>query len=149
MIEQDVLKASQIAKIRTIFNSYCIEEEKEMPIKYLEEVVRLVGYNPSKEEIEDMIEDLSPRTSINFNALLYIIYHHSRNYDPYKELIRAFRLFDKEETGVLKIQQIRQILKSIKQPFDDEQVNAVLSRADIENQEVEYEQIAKLLLNLD
>ena len=128
---------------------YCSDEEKEMPTKHLEEVLRLVGYNPSKEEIEDMIEDLSPKTSLGINALLYIVYHHSRNYDPYNELLRAFRLFDKEETGILKVQQIRQILKSIKQPFDDEQINAVLSRADIENQEVEYEQIAKLLLNLE
>ena len=136
-------------KIKTIFQSYCTSEETEISVDCLDEILRFLGLTPSKLEVLDMINDLKPKTSFNIDELIYFTYHNCRNYDAYQDLCESFKIFDPQNTGHLSIDLVRKILKSFQCAFDDSQVDSILSHAKISNHEVNYQEISKILLNID
>jgi calmodulin len=84
----------------------------------------------------------------DFDTFLDILYRHAREADPEGELIRCFRVFDKNKTGKLKTAAVRQILASFRRPFTDDQIADLMSQADIdENDEVLIEDFVKSMLD--
>lgn len=119
------------------------EDGKTLAPENLEKAIRAIGLNPTPEEIEDMLEEI---TEIDFKAFIYIVYHHSRCTDVKAELIESFGIFDKDDTGKLPVDKIREILKKIKNPFTDEQIDQLLEKVDIEDDEVDYVQFVDAML---
>jgi calmodulin len=113
----------------------------------LGKLLRAVGYNPLPEEVQDMQEDIASPT-FDFESFLYVLHHHARAVDPEGELIEAFRVFDKKGNGKLETGQVREILKHIKQPFTDDQINELFVQADIKPGaiEVDYVEFVKVML---
>lgn len=113
----------------------------------LGKLLRAVGFNPTPEEIEDMIEDAGS-TKLDFNSFLYIASRHAREVEPEQELIDAFRVFDKDGTGRLKTDIIRKILRNLKQPFTEDQIAELLSQATIDKQDcIKYKDFVKVMLD--
>ena len=136
-------------RIKSIFQSYCTSEETEISVDCLDEILRFIGLTPSKLEVVDMMNDLKPKTTFNIDELIYFVYHNCRNYDAYQDLYESFKIYDPQNTGKLSIDLVKDILKSFECSFDDSQVESILSRSKITNHEVNYQQLSKLLLNID
>ena len=113
----------------------------------LGKLLRAVGFNPTPEEIEDMIEDAGS-TKLDFNSFLYIASRHAREVEPEQELVDAFRVFDKDGTGKLKTDTIRKILRNLKQPFTEDQIAELLGQATIDKQDcIKYKDFVKVMLD--
>lgn len=113
----------------------------------LGKLLRAVGFNPTPEEIEDMIEDVGSQR-LDFSSFLYIASRHAREVEPEQELIDAFRVFDKNGTGRLKTDTIRKILRNLKQPFTEDQIAELLGQATIDNQDcIKYKDFVKVMLD--
>lgn len=63
--------------------------------------MRALGFEPKKEEIKKMIADIDTDGSgtIDFNEFLEMMTAKMSERDPMEEIIKAFRLFDDDETG--------------------------------------------------
>ncbi len=67
--------------------------------------MRALGFEPKKEEIKKMIADIDTDGSgtIDFNEFLEMMTAKMSERDPMEEIIKAFRLFDDDETGAAPI----------------------------------------------
>lgn len=129
------------------FESYAQENGK-LNLSQFEALIRSLGYNPTSTEIEDMKNDLKDIPEIDFNSFSYILYRHSRYSKPEEELERSFSFFDKENKGTLPCSDVKKILKNIKHPFNDEQIDKIIDKIGQNDNEIEIKSLVRILLNL-
>jgi Ca2+-binding EF-hand superfamily protein len=86
------------------------------------------------------------RKPISFNAFLYIVYRHSRHADVEDELMKVFRLFDRDRTGRLPADTIREVLTRCEKPFTPAQISDILSCAGAQDGLVDYQEMVKAVL---
>jgi calmodulin len=116
---------------RHAFDAFDEDRDDRVAVEQLGKLIRAVGFNPLPEEVEDMIEDIGAPT-FEFDSFLYIMFRHSREADPEGELVESFKVFDKGGTGRLELDLVRRILRNLKQPFTDDQINDLLGDGDID-----------------
>jgi Ca2+-binding EF-hand superfamily protein len=112
----------------------------------LGKLLRAIGFNPQPEEIVDMQEDIHSPT-FTFKTFVYLVFRHGREVDPATELIDAFRVLDKTGSGRLKVSEIRHILKNIKEPLSDGQVEELIRRAEPVRDEIDYVSFVQIMLD--
>jgi calmodulin len=146
---EEIFSPEDEENFKNAFDAFDEDRDGEIPTDLLGKLLRAVGFNPYPEEVEDMIEEIqSSHSKLDFQAFLYLLRSHARAADPEGELVDAFRVFDKDGTGKLKTDTIRKILKSIKQPFTDDQINELFSQADVDTSQcVLYRDFVKLMLD--
>ena len=134
---------------KNAFDAFDENRDELIETEDLGKLLRAVGFNPTPEEVEDMIEDAGS-SKIDFSSFLYIASRHSREVDTEQELVDAFKVFDKDGSGKIKVDTIREILKNLKQPFTDDQVNELLGQAQKlidKNNCVKYTEFVKVMLD--
>ena len=129
------------------FDSYKMEENGLVPFDKIDSLIRMIGYNPTEEEVEEMKNELSDCEGMDFGSFLYIAYHHTRYAHPIEDLKRAFELFDTEGTGKLSYGTVRGILGSVNKPFTDEEIDKTIEYAGYDDGQIDYDNLAKVLLN--
>ena len=146
MSEQSVFPPEVRENYKNAFDSFDEDRDGLVETSEIGKLLRAIGYNPMPEEVEDMISDIDAE-KFDFNSFLYIVYRHARECDPEQELIDAFRVFDKNGSGKLKTDTIREILRHLKKPFTEEQINELLGQATIDKQDfIQYEDFVKIML---
>jgi calmodulin len=149
MSEEGAFSLEERENFKNAFDAFDDDRDGEIPTSLLGKLLRAVGYNPYPEEVEDMIEDLaSDKSPLNFKTFYYLLSHHARAAFPEDELVDAFRVFDKNGTGRLDVEVIKNILKSLKQPFTADQIAELISQADVDPQStVDYREFVKIMLD--
>jgi Ca2+-binding EF-hand superfamily protein len=132
---------------KNAFDAFDENRDDRVATSLLSKLLRAVGFNPLPGEIEDMVEDIGA-TNFDFECFMYIVYHHARAVDPEQDLVKSFRVFDKKGEGKLSTKLVRQILKHLKQPFTDDEIDELFVQADITraDQYIEYEEFVKVVL---
>jgi calmodulin len=137
---------------RNAFDAFDENRDDQVSVDVLGKLMRAVGYQPLPEEVEDMIADINGPT-FEFETLLYLIYRHAREADPQTELYEAFKVFDTEGSGRLKIPVVRKILRNLKQqPYSEAQIKNLfkdLEGYDQSTDTLQYEELAKKMVELN
>lgn len=144
-MSDQIITSEQLEKLHNAFDAFDEDNDGKIQCDVFEKLIRSVGFNPSAEEVHDMIEDLNG-SPFTFNSFLYIVFRHSRCVDVEEDLVRAFRVFDKTKTGRLPVETIRTILKNTRQPFNEDQINDILDHADVKNDLVDYANLVRAIL---
>merc|ERR1711988_1602140 len=87
---------------------------------------------PKKEEIQKMISDVDDDGSgtIEFNEFLKMMTHKILNRDPKDEILKAFRLFDDDETGKISFKNLKRVAKELGERMTDEELQEMIDEAD-------------------
>ena len=93
----------------------------------------------------DILRDVDNRM-ISYFAFLYIIYRHSRNVDTAGELVDALAILDKDSSGMIYVDDLIRLCKSIRRPFTDDQIQAVLADCNVIKGKVDYNDFVQKLL---
>ena len=144
-MSDQIITSEQLEKLHNAFDAFDEDNDGKIQCDVFEKLIRSVGFNPSAEEVQDMIEDLNG-SPFTFNSFLYIVFRHSRCVDVEEDLVRAFRVFDKTKTGRLPVETVRTILKNTRQPFNEDQINDILDHADVKNDLVDYANLVRAIL---
>ncbi len=96
------LTEEQKQEIREAFDLFDTDGSGSIDAKELKVAMRALGFEPKKEEIKKMIADIDTDGSgtIDFNEFLEMMTAKMSERDPMEEIIKAFRLFDDDETGM-------------------------------------------------
>lgn len=140
VISTDLMNEAKLA-----FDQFDDDGDGYIESTLIERCMRAIGYNPTVEEIVDIIKD-TDNCGISYYSLLYIIYRHARNVDTKKELIDSLEIFDKQKTGKIYVEDLARLCKCIRRPFTDQQIQEVLQDCNVVKGMVQYEEFIQKLL---
>ncbi|KAK8882115.1 Calmodulin-like protein 4 [Tritrichomonas musculus] len=144
--QDQIITIDKLEKMHSVFDAYDDDNDGRIDYDKLETLIRAVGFNPTPEEVEDMILDVQKRP-FTFCQYLYIVYRHSRAVCVEEELVTAFEVFDRNKSGRLPVATVRSILENTRQPFSSDQIDDLLDHVDIQNDEVDYTTLVHAILN--
>lgn len=144
MEDERQLTPEQIEKLRKAFSQFADGENGGLTAESIEKALRAAGCNPTPEEVTDIQDDIEDEA--DFNTFAYIYYRHSRCVNVEEELIESFEIFDKDGTGYLTVDKIRNILSNVRTPFTEEQIDDLLDKVTIQDNKVKYTELVKAMI---
>merc|ERR1711959_883798 len=83
-------------------------------------------------EIEKMISDVDDDGSgeIGYPEFLAMMTHKILNKDPKDDMLKAFRLFDDDQTGTISIKNLKRVSRETNQTLTDDELQEMLNDAD-------------------
>jgi centrin-1 len=94
--------------------------------------MRALGFEPKKDEIKKMISDIDKDGSgtIDFQEFLEMMTNKMSEKDSREEILKAFRLFDDDETGKITFKNLKRVAKELGENMTDEELQEMIDEAD-------------------
>jgi centrin-1 len=126
------LTEEQKQEIKEAFDLFDTDGSGTIDAKELKVAMRALGFEPKKEEIRKMIADVDKDGSgvIDFPEFLDMMTSKMAERDPREEMIKAFRLFDDDETGKISFKNLKRVAKELGENMTDEEIQEMIDEAD-------------------
>ena len=94
--------------------------------------MRALGFEVKKEELKKMITDIDAdgSGSIEFPEFLEMMTAKMSEKDSREEILKAFRLFDDDETGKISFRNLKRVAKELGENMTDEELQEMIDEAD-------------------
>ncbi|KAL2130343.1 hypothetical protein VTI74DRAFT_6569 [Chaetomium olivicolor] len=142
------LPADQVAQYREVFEIFDKDGTGDITADELGQVMKELGLNPSDEELRDLINevDLNKDGVISFDEFLALMSQNVKELDTEQELINAFRVFDKDGSGTISSDELRNVLKSLGENLTDAEVEEMIQLADRDGDgHIDYHEFANIM----
>ena len=114
------------------FKAYDKENKGEIPSSLLGTVMKNLGHNLKPEQLQEAIEAVDSDGSgwIDFDEFLALMAKKTKDAEDEQELREAFRVFDKNNKGVIETGDLKVIFKALDPDMPDEEVEQIISEVD-------------------
>lgn len=122
----------QIQEFKEAFNLFDKDGDNTITTPELLTVMKSLGYNPSKDEVIEMIKDVDSNENgkIEFSEFLSLMDANLNAFES-EDLIRgAFEVLDPHGEGYITLQGLRQIVHDLGLDFTDEEMRDMIDEAD-------------------
>ena len=94
--------------------------------------MRALGFEPNKDEIKKMIADIDKdgNGTIDFEEFLTMMTAKMGERDSREEIMKAFRLFDDDETGKISFKNLKRVANELGENMTDEELQEMIDEAD-------------------
>jgi centrin-2/centrin-1 len=94
--------------------------------------MRVLGFEPRKEEVKRMISEMDKDGSgtIEYNEFEEMMAAKMAERDPREEILKAFKLFDDDNTGKISFKNLKQVTKELGETMTNEELMEMIEEAD-------------------
>merc|ERR1711988_715202 len=126
------LTDEQRQEIREAFELFDTDGSGSIDAKELKVAMRALGFEPKKDEIHKMIADVddSGDGEIDFDEFLKMMTTKMGEKDSRDDLIKAFRVFDSDETGGITLKNLSRVAKELGENMTDEELEEMIREVD-------------------
>ena len=89
-------------------------------------VIRSMGINPLEKEIKELIQTSNTPGKMDFGSFCVAMKKNKRVPDVDEDLLKAFYVFDKNNSGKIKATELRKALTTFGEPLSDEEVHELI-----------------------
>ncbi|XP_042606340.1 troponin C, skeletal muscle [Cyprinus carpio] len=148
------LSEEMIAEFKAAFDMFDTDGGGDISTKELGTVMRMLGQNPSREELDAIIEEVDEDGSgtIDFEEFLVMMVQQLKEDQAGKseeELSECFRVFDKNQDGFIDRDEFADILRATGEPVTDEDINELMADADTNKDgKLDFDEFLKMMENV-
>ena len=126
------MSEEQKQEIREAFDLFDTDGSQTIDAKELKVAMRALGFEPNKDEIKKMIADIDKdgNGTIEFDEFLAMMTAKMGARDRREDLMKAFRLFDDDETGKISFKNLKRVAKELGENMTDEELQEMIDEAD-------------------
>ncbi|CCW65498.1 unnamed protein product [Phytomonas sp. EM1] len=140
-----VLTADQQDEIKDAFDLFDTDGSGTIDAKELKVAMRALGFEPRKEELQQLLSDFIPHKKtasgrhddddLNLDVITYPQFVHIMSKkmterDPREEMIKAFRMFDDDETGKITFKNLKRVAMELGENMTDAELQEMIDEAD-------------------
>lgn len=94
--------------------------------------IRALGFEPTREEIRKLIANVDPDGigKLSFEEFLDLMSVKMQEKDSKEEVLRAFKLFDDDNTGKITFKNLKRVAKELGENLTDEELQEMIEEAD-------------------
>ena len=128
------LPKSKGEEYKKVFESYSKGQEGNVNKQELANIFKAINIDASDEEIKEIIKkmDLEDKKEINYDEFLTIINQREKDVDEEEEVLKAFKVFDKDGNGLININELKDIMLSMGNNWSENEINEMFAEADID-----------------
>ncbi|XP_033095251.1 myosin regulatory light polypeptide 9-like [Anneissia japonica] len=134
---------AQIQEFKEAFNMIDQNRDGFIDKDDLHDMLASLGKNPSNDYLEGMMKDAPG--PINFTMFLTLFGEKLNGTDPEDVLLNAFGCFDDEGTGVINDDYLRELLMTMGDRFNDDDVDEMYREAPIKDGKFNYREFVRIL----
>jgi Ca2+-binding EF-hand superfamily protein len=118
------LSEQEISELRDAFLLFDQNGDGSITITELENVLKNLNMNPTKQELEDMLNevDIDKNGTIDFDEFVALMGQKFQNRDTEEELQLAFKVFDKNNDGFISHSELKLMMHNLGENLSDEQI---------------------------
>ena len=126
------LTEEQKQEIKEAFDLFDTDGSNSIDQKELKVAMRALGFEPKREEIKKLITEVDKDGSgvIDFPEFLDMMTAKMAERDPREEMLKAFRLFDDDETGKISFKNLKRVAKELGENMTDDEIAEMIEEAD-------------------
>ena len=135
---------------KKVFESYSKGQEGNVNKQELANIFKAINIDASDEEIKEIIKkmDLEDKKEINYDEFLTIINQREKDVDEEEEVLKAFKVFDKEGNGLININELKDIMLSMGNNWSENEINEMFAEADIDmDGYINYEEFVRTMMS--
>ncbi|KAI5612329.1 troponin C, skeletal muscle [Silurus asotus] len=148
------LSEEMIAEFKAAFDMFDTDGGGDISTKELGTVMRMLGQNPSREELDAIIEEVDEDGSgtIDFEEFLVMMVQQMKEDQAGKseeELSECFRVFDKNGDGFIDREEFADILRSTGEPITEEEIEELMTDGDTNKDgKIDFDEFLKMMENV-
>ena len=142
------LTEDQKQEIREAFDLFDTDGSGTIDTKELKVAMRALGFESSKEELRKLVSqvDRDGSGTVDFTEFLDIMTSKMGDRDSREEMIKAFRLFDDDETGKISFRNLKRVALELGESISDEELQEMIDEADRDGDgEVSQDEFIKIM----
>ena len=146
----DSLPKNKKKNYKEIFEMFDSNKDGFITSVELANIFKILDINSSDEEIKEIIEEneLEGFDQINYENFISIINRKEKDIDNEEEVIKAFKVFDKEGNGLININDLKNIMINVGNAISEKEINDLLMEADLDMDGfINYEEFIRALLS--
>ncbi|KAJ3586722.1 hypothetical protein NHX12_013116, partial [Muraenolepis orangiensis] len=123
--------------------------------KELGKVMRMLGQNPTPEELQEMIDEVDEDGSgtVDFDEFLVMMVRCMKDDSKGKteeELAELFRMFDKNTDGYIDLEELKQMLESTGEAITEDDIEELMKDGDKNNDgKIDYDEFLEFMKGVD
>lgn len=145
----DSLSKEQLDECRKLFTIFDVNGDNKISSRELGSALRGLRINISEAEVRDLIAqvDANQNGALEFAEFCKVYADHLSNMLNHEKLMSTLAAFDRNATGSVDPQELRQILSTQGEPLKESEIEEVFRDAGITDAPFPYKNLATLLLS--
>ena len=129
------------------FNIFDRDKDKKLNKEEARYAYMALGWNFSEEELNKIMQEKGENNLIEFNGFSDYLFDRSKDAEIEEEIMETFAEMDKDGDGKINAKDLKYLLYSIGEKFDDEEINEIISETSSTNDGTfSYKDMVKLIL---
>ena len=126
------LTEEQKQEIKEAFDLFDTDKTGTIDYHELKVAMRALGFDVKKKEVLDLMHEYDRDRSgaIEFLDFQEIMTHKIQERDPVEEILKAFKLFDEDNSGNISLRNLRRVARELGENLSDEELQAMIDEFD-------------------
>ena len=126
------LSDEQRQEIKEAFELFDTDKTGTIDYHELKVAMRALGFDVKKQEVLQLMReyDRDGAGQIEYPDFLEIMTHKIQERDPVEEILKAFKLFDEDNTGRISVRNLRRVARELGENLNDDELQAMIDEFD-------------------
>ncbi|WFD26781.1 Calcium-binding component of the spindle pole body (SPB) half-bridge [Malassezia nana] len=144
------LSEDQRQEIREAFDLFDTDKDGAVDYHELKVAMRALGFDLKKAEVLEILRDNDATGTglMEWPAFNRVLTERIAARDPREEILRAFALFDEDNTGKISLRNLKRVAKELGENLDDEELQAMIDEFDLDQDgEINEQEFLQIMMD--